>query len=429
MRRLLLVLMFAHALWPLAPAHAQGLDAQHVTDVVKVDGIIDRTVRDLIEARLEDTPDGGMLLLQINSPGTLGIDALALADTLANATVPVVVWVGPPGSLVQGSAVLLLQSATIAATSPGSGIGPGTPTDLGRVDDPARESIAARAAALAEEHGRDSEAVGALFEDGAEALAPQPSIDAGVAELAAPSVPVLLNELDGREVEAGGRTVELVTEGEPEVFGLRFSELGPVARVLHAVSSPSASYVLLVLGLWALVFELVQPGFGLAGVAGALFAALAIYSLTVLPTDWLGLGLILGGVGLYTADVKLRRLGLLSILGTVAFAFGSFRLYGDAAPTIDVAPWVIWTFVAGSAAFFGFALTAAIRAREQALVQHQSGLVGLVGEAVGDLAPEGQVVVKGAMWQGRSLSGPIPGGTRIRVRHVEGLVLEVSAEE
>ena len=423
-RPLLLLVAFAAAVWPLAAVRAQ--DDVHVTDVVKIQGIIDGTVEKLIDRRLEDAPDGGLVILQIDSPGTIGVDVAALAERIAASHVPVAVWAGPPGSLLQGGAVALLEAAHIAATSPGSGIGPGTPEDLVEPDRPS--ALGGVAAGYARDRGRRAPSVRAMFEPDAQALTPQESLDRGVVDLAAQSIPNLLNDLAGREVETLAGTQTLVTEGGAERFALRFSELGPIDRVLHAVASPSASYLLLVVGLWALSFELVQPGFGLAGVTGIVFLGLAAYSLSVLSPDWLGLGLILAGVALYVLDVRLRRLGPLTVLGTGAFAAGSLLIYGDVAPAVEVAPWVVWSFVVGSVLYFGFALTTAIKSRERAVAQQQSGLVGLVGEAASDLAPEGQVVVKGATWQGRSLAGPIPGGTRVRVRNVQGLVLEVTAD-
>jgi membrane-bound serine protease (ClpP class) len=449
MRRVLLIsLALAAVAWPLVPAHAA--DNVHITDVVKIEGIIDGRVANLIEDRLAAADPDGLVILQINSPGTLGADPSSLAFRISRSETPVVVWVGPSGSLIQGGAVLLMTAAHVAVTSPRSGIGPGLPVDLGNQPWPcatgnqkpppgapsnrpaggdcAQTYAAALAAGNAEERGRNVAAAKALFQPGAQPLTPQESLDRGVADEVAQSIPELLRNLDGRGIETFGGTRNLVTEGGPEAFALRFSELGPIDRVLHAVSSPSASYVLLVLALWAIAFELVQPGFGLAGFTGILFAALAVYSFTVLPVSWLGLGLIVAGALLYVLDVRLRNLGLFTILGTAAFAVGSFLIYGKVSDRIDVAPWVIWTFIVGSVVYFGFVLTVAVRSRERAIAQHQSGLVGLIGEAASDLSPEGQVVVKGAMWQGRALGDPIPGGAKVRVRNVEGLVLEVTAE-
>jgi membrane-bound ClpP family serine protease len=181
MRRLLpLAVVLSAALWPMAPARAQS--AAHVTDVVKIDGIIDGRVEALIERRLQEAEEGGLLVLQINSPGTLDVDVPLLGERIASSKVPVVVWAGPPGSLLQGWAVVLLEAADVALTSPRSGIGPASVVDLGGDRPttsgtglppsvrPADNQIALIAAGFARRHGRDPEAVSALFREEAEAL-------------------------------------------------------------------------------------------------------------------------------------------------------------------------------------------------------------------------------------------------------------------
>jgi membrane-bound serine protease (ClpP class) len=152
-----------------------------------------------------------------------------------------------------------------------------------------------------------------------------------------------------------------------------------------------------------------------------------VYGLTVVPFSTLGLLLLLLGVGLLTLDVRIRRLGLLTALGLLGFAAGSVILFADVAEAIDVSTWLIAAVVVGALLWWGFGLTVAIRSRER-LTSSQRGLVGLVGEARGELRPEGPVFVKGALWRGRSVDGPIPAGTPIRVRGVDGLILRVQPE-
>jgi membrane-bound serine protease (ClpP class) len=128
-----------------------------------------------------------------------------------------------------------------------------------------------------------------------------------------------------------------------------------------------------------------------------------------------------------TLDVRLRRLGVLTVAGWLGFVAGSVVVFGDVSDAIDVSPWLIGSFAVGAFLFWGFALTVAIQTRER-LTSTQRGLVGLVGETRGELNPEGSVHVKGTLWRGRSGDGPIPAGTRVRVRGVDGLVLRVTPE-
>jgi len=129
-----------------------------------------------------------------------------------------------------------------------------------------------------------------------------------------------------------------------------------------------------------------------------------------------------------TLDVQLHRLGPISVLGMAAFVAGSILVFGRVAPAIELGPWLIGFSTAAVFLYYGFALTVAQRSRER-IVSTRRGLVGLVGETRGELSPDGPVFVKGTLWRGRAMDGPIPPGTRVRVRRVEGLILRVEAEE
>jgi membrane-bound serine protease (ClpP class) len=186
-------------------------------------------------------------------------------------------------------------------------------------------------------------------------------------------------------------------------------------------------YVLLVLGLWGVMFEFTQPGIGLAGIGGALFLALAGYGLWVIPFRWVGLAMIIGGTALQGLDVVVRRLAWFTAFGTAMFFAGSLVTWWGAAPAIRVPLWLPILFTVGGFVLFGFGFTVAVQARERIRSQ-QVGLVGLTGEVRSDLDPEGGVAVKGTVWRARTMDGPIAKGTKVRVRRIEGLVLQVEPE-
>jgi membrane-bound serine protease (ClpP class) len=400
--------------------------------VAKVDGSIDRTLARFLTGTIADAErTGATVVVQLDSAGTLDQDAVALAQRVFEARVPVIVWVGPAPAQAAGAGLLLLYASSLAAVGPGVGVGPLLPLDLARPDDARPDTAAIREMVLgwAADRGKPTPTIGRSFPSAP--MPAQAAIDQGIAQVAATSIPDLLDEIDGRTVQTAVGPVTLHTRiaespSEPAVT-VRFTELGPIGRVQHAVASPTWIYVLLVLGLAALAFELTQPGFGFAGFGGLAMLALAAYGLTVVPFSWFGLALLLVGVGLMVADVLLRRLGTLTGLGLVAFAAGSWLVFADAASAVDVSPWLIAGAVVGSFLYYGFGLTVAIQSRER-ITSTQKGLVGLVGEARGELDPEGPVYVKGTLWRGRSANEPIAPGTRIRVRGVDGLILRVEPE-
>jgi membrane-bound serine protease (ClpP class) len=397
--------------------------------VVKVDGSIDRTVAGyLTDSLAEGERTGAAVVIQLDSAGTLDQPAVELAERLFRSRVPVIVWVGPAPAKAQGAALLFLYASSLAAIAPGVGVGPLEPVDLVDATNatlPGDAALQRMASGWAETRGRPEPAFPSSVVPAQEAL------DGHVAQEVATSLPDLLSNIDGSTVQTAGGPVTLHTKiaerpGQQPVE-VRFTELGPIDRVLHAAASPAAIYLLLVLGLAGLAFELTQAGFGFAGFTGLGMLALAVYGLTVVPASWPGIGLLVAGVLLLCADVLLRRLGVLTVAGVVAFLVGSFLSFRGVAPAIGISPWLIGLLTVGSVLYYGFALTVAQRSRER-IATTQRGLVGLLGETRGELKPEGPVYVKGTLWRGRSNDGPIPPGTRVRVRGVDGLVLRVEPD-
>jgi membrane-bound serine protease (ClpP class) len=426
MRRVAPFLLFS-ALMCMVAGSAGAQDTPSVL-VAKVDGSIDRTLASYLVDSIEEAErEGSTLVLQLDSAGTLDQDPVALAERIHDASVPVIVWVGPAPAKAAGAALLFLYAASLGAVAPGAGVGPLEPLDLAG-DEPAipLREVEALASGWVRERGRETPP---MFPD--RPVPARAALDGHVASVATVSITDLLDQVDGRTVGTADGEVTLETkiatsEAEQRVT-VRFTELGPLDRVLHAAASPTWIYVLVVLGLAALAFEATQPGFGFAGFGGLGMLALAVYGLTVVPFSPLGLGLLLAGIGLLTLDVRLRRLGPLSFVGMLAFVAGSVLVFGGVAEEIDVSPWLVGSCSVAAFLYWGFGLTVAVQSRDR-LTSTQRGLVGLVGEARGELRPDGPVFVKGALWRGRSSDGPIPAGSRIRVRGVDGLILRVQQE-
>jgi membrane-bound serine protease (ClpP class) len=321
-----------------------------------------------------------------------------------------------------------MYASSLGGVSPGSQTGPLLPVDVLHPEHRV-EGLEARIEGWLEARGRESAPIAAR-----RPMAAQAAIDAGIAQVAAYTVPELLNEVDGTVVQTAAGAVVLQTrvattarQAAERTVEIRFEEPGVIGRVLHAVGTPSMVFFLLVLGLAALAFELTQPGFGFAGFSGIGLVALALYGLTVAVPSWIGLALLVGGVGLLMVDVRLRALSWPTWTGLVAFGAGSVLAWRGVDPSIRISPWLLGGALLASLLYYGFALTVALQSRDR-IVGTQRGLIGLVGEARGRLAPDGPVFVKGALWRGRSLGEPIEPGARVRVRGVDGLILRVEAE-
>ena len=421
---------------PLTPSPAvvpDGGSASTVVDVIKVEGGIDRPMADYVVGSLEDAEAAGhTVVLQLNTRGSLGVDPMQLARRVHALRVPVITWVGPPGSHAGGVGAMLSYASSLSSVAPGSGIGPLQPADL-ETNAGLSTADLATLEGWAKERGLGG--VDAVLND---ELSAQEAIDAGVVnELVyrAPSpgdVVNLLQQADGQVVSTAGGKVTLDTRlsSEPSQGAgvlVVYHELGPWKRVLHAVASPTAVYLLIVLAFAGFAFEFTQPGFGFAGVSGFACLGLGIYGLVVVPPSWWALALLVGGFMLLIADVQLRRLGVLSLAGGGCFAIGSWFLYLGVAPAIAIPIWVMVVVLLAGAWYYGFGLTIAQQAYRR-IRSAQVGLVGLTGEARGDINPEGGVFVKGTLWRGRTVGEHIPAGTKVRVRGVDGLVLRVEPE-
>lgn len=410
---------------------AAATQSRPIVDVIKVKGLIDPALSDFVRGAITSAERQGaaIVVLQIDSLGGYGEHAERLGEFVRGATVPVIAWIAPAGARAEGGALFVVYSSSFAMMAPGAGIGPALPFDLGMSrarEDPEEVSrLAIQLVRLAPRAGATEGGVRVLLDD--PSLPAGPALQVGAVAAVASGVCDLLEEIDGRSLRTGAGSVVLSTKGCPSGVLVEFDGIGPVRRALHAVSTPTAVYVLLVLGLWAIAFELTQSGFGIAGGAGLIFLAFAGYGLAVIPVHWLGIGLLLGGTALQGLDIVVGRLALLTATGTAAFAAGSVLAWRGVAPAIDLAPWLIVLATLGGLLFFGFGMTVALKARERVRTA-QVGLVGLVGDVRSDLNPEGGVYVKGAIWRARSTDGFIPRGTRVRVKGIDGLILRVEEE-
>ncbi len=451
---LLLAGIFVALLGAAAPAQPSGT----LVDVIEVEGIIDQTIADYLTERIERAAadDAEVVVISLDTPGGLGVSMEEIIETITTSEVPVAVWVGPSGAQAASAGMYISYAAHVLAMAPATTIGAATPVDLGGddVDDKVRNASEARLVALSELRGRDTDfardavrngavvAIGEVDElpEGAEVPA---GIDAEdvtvvsaselddrpVADFVAAGLPDVLTALDGREVEVGGadgtptpRTLQI----DQASVNVRFNNLGLVRRVLHTVANPTLAYLLLIIGALALLFEVFQPGFGVAGVTGIVLIGLALYGVSVLPVNWLALGLIVVGLVLLAIDLAVAGLGALTAGGTIALAVGSFLLFSS--DVLRVSPWVIVPVVLFNLLFFVVIMTTVLRAQSSAAMLGAEGMEGKIGVVRSMMNPEGHIFVNGALWRARAPEsiGKIKTGTKVRVLGVnDRLTLDV----
>ncbi len=434
-----------------------------VVDVLQVEGPLDGRVSGHVLRALERAEDEGAeaVVLELDTEGGLGTDGAELADRIRESTVPLVVWVGPPGSQATGAGALLAQSAHVLGLAQASSLGAVEPLDLaGAGGTGAVDNLDERLAGYAEETGRSvgfaedladgwavvagGEDLGTLERDldrGALPWAVDPDrllladnaelVDQGIVDFVATELPDVLRQVDGLTVPmsdgAGGMTQHTI-DLDPVTANVRFDNLGLLDRVLHAMADPTLAYLLVIAGALAMLFEVYQPGFGVAGGAGAFVLALGAYGLWVLPTNWWALALVAVGLALLAVDLAIAGLGPLTVSGAAALAAGSYWLF-DGPPPLQASVWAIALAVGFCLLYFVVIMTTVLRAQGAQAMAGAEEVVGRDAVVRSMLNPEGHVFVAGALWRARAPAevGKVKTGTLVHITGMseDGLTLDV----
>lgn len=401
------------------PVGAQ--DEDRVVDILQVSGTLDPPTAAAIGDLVRDANErrGELVVVQIDSPAGIRVAPAELVDVVRSSEVPVVIWVGPAGARAIGSAAFLVAASHAPAMSSRATLGPACPALVSRGCTPGEEELFA-----------------ALVGEGEAEIRPdavwtgEVAAAEGVA-LNAEGLEALLVELDHREVTtaAGTRQLDL----RQETVTVRFHELGLIQRLLHASLDPTLVYLLVITALLLLLFEIFQPGFGVAGVAAALIAPLAIYGMWGLPVRWWAVVLIVVGLALLAIDLAIAGLGPPTVLGAAALAAGSWWLYAGDHPVTHVSGWLIALIVAFAVVFFVGIMTVVLRAQAgPGMGEVGEDLVGEVGVVRSAMNPEGHVFVSGALWRARWVGeqeGKIRAGTTVRVVDLDETTLLVGSAD
>jgi len=411
----------------LAPALGAATAATAApVDTVKIDGVISPVTLRLVEAALAraQSDHAAALVIQLDTPGGLERSMRAICQRLLNAELPVIVYVAPTGARAASAGVFITMAAHVAAMAPATNIGAAHPVALsGGVDKESMKKIENDAAAfvrtIARERGRNAEWAEKAVRQSV-SITEREAVQLKVVDLVAASLTELLDKVDGRTVKLPTGPVTLHTRGAP----VTPIEIGFRDRFLNVITDPNVAYVLMMLGMLGLFFELSNPGVVLPGVIGGISLILAFFAFQSLPINYAGLLLILFGIVLLVAEIKVVSHGVLAVGGMVAMALGSIMLFD--APELDfrVSGWVIAPTVALTAGIFLFMIAAGVRALASRSAVGAPALLGQVGIARGALAPEGQVLVQGELWRAVART-PVEEGSRVRVVDVNGLTLTV----
>jgi len=413
----------------LLPLSAAAASARHVEEA-DLNGDINTIMASYIQTSVSraEADRADALLVVVNTPGGISTSMDEIVTSLLNSKVPVVVYVYPSGARAASAGLFVAQAADILAMAPGTNIGSAHPiqatgADLtGDLGAKVLNDAVARVRNLATVHGRNADWAEQAVRKSVNINAEE-AVTLHVADLEAPDIGTLLSQIDDREAQRPNGTVVFHTAGATvDDFAMPFWQV-----FLNALIDPTIAALLIIVAGYGIITELSNPGLILPGVVGGLAAILAIVSLANLPVSIAGALLMLLALVLFIADLKAPTHGFLSVGGVFALLLGMAFLVNTGPIGLGVNPWVSLVTAVLTLGFFAFFIRKVIAARRQPAFVGGDSIVGAVGEAREELAPEGLVFVSGALWKATSTS-PIPAGSAVRVVGHEGLHLQVARE-
>ena len=440
----LLVVGAAGALWADDPAPGEGTAVALVLDI---NGPIGPATSDFVARGLARAQDEGarVVVLRMDTPGGLDTSMRAIIHDILASPVPVLSFVAPSGARAASAGTYILYASHVAAMAPGTNLGAATPVqimggaepqdqekgededDKAAPRDPMSQKVINDAVAyirsLARLRERNEEWAEQAVREAA-SLPAHEALEKNVIDIVAATIPDLLEQAHGREVQVRDHTVGLDTRG------LQFERVEPDwrNRLLAVITNPNVAYVLMLIGVYGLFFEFANPGFVVPGVAGAICLVLALYAFHVLPVNYAGLALMLLGIAFMIGEVFAPSFGALGIGGVVAFVVGSIILIDTESPFYEISlPLIIAVALVSAAVFMGL-VALAMRSWRQPVVSGREALVGAEGEALEDFDAHGHVRASGEVWQAES-DRPLRRGQTVRIKAVEGLTLLVEATE
>jgi membrane-bound serine protease (ClpP class) len=432
------------------PARADAL-------LLEVNGAIGPAVSDFIERGIERAVEDGnrAVILKMDTPGGLDTSMRVIIKSILASPIPVIVYVAPSGARAASAGTYILYASHFAAMAPATNLGAATPVPIGpgmvppggdegdrdekdseKSEDDDKEPVSPQKAmgrkvlndavayirGLAELRGRNAEWAEEAVRAGA-SLSAQEALEKNVIDAMAEDVDDLLAKLDGQTITIRDAEITLAT-GD---WTIETVEPDWRSKLLAVITNPNVAYILMLLGIYGLFFELYNPGAFVPGIVGAISLVLALYAFHVLPVNYAGVALILIGVALIVTELFLPSFGAIGIGGVVAFIIGSIILMDTEVEGYTVSMPLVITVGVAAAAMFSATVLLAVRQRSRPIVSGREEMIGATAEAIGSFTESGQVRAHGEIWSARARE-PVVEGQRLRIKNVDGLTLEVEPD-
>ena len=413
------------------PQSQHGIAAQQPIRYLKIASAINPVTAAFISRQisLANQNSETATLIQLDTPGGLDTAMREIIQAELSSTIPVIVYIAPQGARAASAGALITLAADFAVMAPGTNIGAAHPVAI-RAGQQANATMmkkvendaAAYARSLAQKRGRNQDWAEQAVRDSI-SISAEEALDLSVIDLVADNTDHLLKQLDGYKYIRNSKALTFTSQGAV----LQQIEMNWREKILNVLGNPNIAYLLLMLGIIGIFFEISQPGVILPGAIGAIAILLALFAFSSLPINYVGVLLIILAIVLFILEVKVVSYGMLAVGGILSMALGSIMLIDSSEPYLQISRAVIAATVAVSAGFFLLATGMVVKTQRRPVISGQEGMIGETGEAIDPINDSGMVFVHGEYWQACS-DQPIPAGAKIRiVKVMEGLKLKVEA--
>jgi len=413
--------------------------------VLEVDGVIGPPIADYVVRELRAAKPGevGLIIVRMNTPGGLDSSMRQIISAILASPVPVATYVAPNGARAASAGTYIAYASAVAAMAPGTNIGAATPIQIGsnpllpgdqkqqkqdegksaEPGDTETRKIVNDAVAyirsLAAINGRNADWAAEAVRFAA-SLPASEALNLHVIDVIADDVPDLLRKIDGRTIVVAGKPQRLASAE------LAVTTDAPDWRteLLALVTNPNVAFILMLIGIYGLIFEFLNPGAVAPGVIGAISLLVALYALAFVPINYAGAALVLLGVALMIAEAHIGAFGALGVGGIAAFVIGALMMFPVQTPGFALSVGVVIGTAIASGLLLILLLAALLRSRQRPVVTGKEALIGAEAEIVSWQGGEGRVRVSGEIWQARSQAS-LAAGRRVKIVGRDGLVLQV----
>ena len=400
--------------------------------VVKLSGAINPAVAEYVSYEISqaNVEKDSLIVLHMDTPGGLDTSMREIIKKIQSSEVPVASFVAPTGSRAASAGTFITIASHIAAMAPGTNIGAAHPINMlggGNDNEQAKtmekkvvNDAAAYIRSLAELRKRNAHWA-ELAVVNSVSISAEEAMKLNVIDFVAGDVKALVLAIHGREVQLASGSVSLKTKN----LKIIYHEMNPRQKLLDIISNPNVTYILMMLGLVGLFFELSNPGLVLPGVIGSISLILALYAMQTLPINYAGLLLILFGVILFITEINVMSYGLLSVSGVISIFLGSTMLIDSDDPALQISRAILYPTLALTVILSSGIVMLATRTRSLKKLGGMEGMIGETGLVKEALNPQGRVLVHGELWEAEA-DTQITEGERVQVDFVQGLRIKVS---